>query len=360
MKDHELDLSRRRILGAMGTIGGAAALGGASTMAFFSDSEEFANNSLTAGELDLKLAWEEQYFGEQAEDQFQNESGGGATANLLSLSDARLERYPDPTQGAGTSFEQLAVSDPCTQQSLYADTPDDLDPTQSGSFRTENDDTYEGGVKPLISIQDAKPGDFGFTRFKLILCDNPGYIWSTGGIQSIEENGQTEPERKDPQSSGAQALTIADEIRIRVFQDLTPGGTAVSNFFSGLTGVTTGPELIDAVLDFFQLRTAPTLQEFSDALSSGAGIPLDGEPLSGAQPSGTTIQNNTIFLYDLPGGQATERECFDTAAGAANLGIVWALPVNHANEIQGDSVSLDIGYYTEQCRHNDGSGIGNT
>ena len=61
MNDDTLGVSRRKLLGAMGTIGGAAALGGASTMAFFSDEEEFSDNRLVAGELDLKVDWQEYY-----------------------------------------------------------------------------------------------------------------------------------------------------------------------------------------------------------------------------------------------------------------------------------------------------------
>jgi predicted ribosomally synthesized peptide with SipW-like signal peptide len=57
----EFGLSRRKLIGAVGTIGSAAALGGASTMAFFSDEEGFANNQLVAGELDLHVGWEEHY-----------------------------------------------------------------------------------------------------------------------------------------------------------------------------------------------------------------------------------------------------------------------------------------------------------
>ncbi|WP_435364376.1 SipW-dependent-type signal peptide-containing protein [Haloarchaeobius sp. DYHT-AS-18] len=49
------------------------------------------------------------------------------------------------------------------------------------------------------------------------------------------------------------------------------------------------------------------------------------------------------------------RECFPNST-TAYVGFEWWLPVDHANEIQGDSVSFDIGFYTEQCRHNDGSG----
>jgi predicted ribosomally synthesized peptide with SipW-like signal peptide len=361
--DTSPDLSRRKLLGAMGTIGGAAALGGAGTMAFFSDEEEFANNQLVAGELDLQLAWQEQYYGAAAAALFGSGAGASA-ADFLTLNETTLESYPDPTNtgGISTSFQGLTGDDPCTtQQSLYADASGDLDP--ASGFRSDNADTVvDGQVQPLLSIQDTKPGDFGLLQFKLILCDNPGYVWTTGEIQTIDENGQTEPERKDPQSSGAGALDIGDEIRVRLFQDLTGDGSALSSFFGSL-GTVSGAAFREEVFQFFQLGSAPTLNDFANQLSSGAGFPLDSDPTSGSGAAGTQSGNGSVFLYDIPsgGGQAlAERDCFDSSAGAATVGLVWALAVDHANEIQGDSVTLDVGYYAEQCRHNDGSGMSNT
>jgi hypothetical protein len=46
-------------------------------------------------------------------------------------------------------------------------------------------------------------------------------------------------------------------------------------------------------------------------------------------------------------------ECFPNST-TVYIGFEWWLPVDHANEIQTDSVSFDLGFYTEQCRHNDG------
>jgi predicted ribosomally synthesized peptide with SipW-like signal peptide len=54
-------------------------------------------------------------------------------------------------------------------------------------------------------------------------------------------------------------------------------------------------------------------------------------------------------------GTLGERECFVNSTDAY-VGFKWWLPVDHANEIQTDSVTFDLGFYTEQCRHNDGSG----
>jgi predicted ribosomally synthesized peptide with SipW-like signal peptide len=357
MADPESDISRRKLLGATGTIGAAAALGGTGSLAFFSDEEEFSNNRLTAGSLDLKIAWQELYYGEHAEEAL--DSGAYSLGDFLSADATTRELYPDPDTGASASFAEIR-STPCAQQSLYADAPDDLDPRTS--YRSNNPDTIENGQpKPLISIQDAKPGDFGFTRFRLALCDNPGYVWTTGGIQSLAENGTTEPERKDPDSAGAVSADIADEIRVRLFHDRT--GTAVGNFFADLDGSTNGGDLVEAVFDLFALDdTAPTLSEFSTLVSTGHGFPLDGNPFDGGVPDGVARQGGDLFLYGAPdgGGQVADRDCFDTSGEASDLGLVWGLPVDHANEIQTDSVTVDVGFYTEQCRHNDGEGIGNS
>jgi len=53
MTDRNIELSRRKILGAAGAIGIAGAGAGMGTSALFSDEESFTNNSIDAGTLDL-------------------------------------------------------------------------------------------------------------------------------------------------------------------------------------------------------------------------------------------------------------------------------------------------------------------
>ncbi|MFC7046681.1 TasA family protein [Halobacteriaceae archaeon GCM10025711] len=63
MSNELTNLTRRKVLASMGAIGAGAALGGAGTMAFFSDDETFTNNQLVAGSLDLKVDWQQTYNG---------------------------------------------------------------------------------------------------------------------------------------------------------------------------------------------------------------------------------------------------------------------------------------------------------
>ena len=80
-QDDELqqyNLSRRRVLAGLGAVGIASAGTGLGTSAFFSDEEEFTDNRLQAGTLDLKLDYKATYFG-----------GPGRLADVQSMG------YPD-------------------------------------------------------------------------------------------------------------------------------------------------------------------------------------------------------------------------------------------------------------------------
>lgn len=57
----DFELSRRKALAALGTIGAASAGAGLGTSAYFSDQETFENNQLVAGSLDMHIGWEEHY-----------------------------------------------------------------------------------------------------------------------------------------------------------------------------------------------------------------------------------------------------------------------------------------------------------
>ena len=247
MSDNQIDLTRRKILASMGAVGAAGAGAGLGTSALFSDTEEFANNQLTAGTLDLKVDWEEHYSFPQIYDDFSDPTVEGETeldvvredpndnqyvglpdpenpvvwanAEDEPLDDGRsslelyfqnttIEAFPDREGGEVeatfttlNSGDEPVVENPCD---VLADVPEDLgrysedvDPPA----RTKNGDTFDsetGDARPLISLRDVKPGDFGEFTFSTHLCDNPGYLWlqMPGGLAE-SENGLEEPE-SDP------------------------------------------------------------------------------------------------------------------------------------------------------------------
>ncbi|MGQ4555643.1 SipW-dependent-type signal peptide-containing protein [Halobellus sp. GM3] len=209
MTEHEFDLTRRKVLGSIGAIGAASAGAGLGTSALFSDTESFENNTITAGELDLKVDWEEHYYDGSSGDQYVSYSDPGegtvgfpdpddpqvwiAEEDIPAfMRDTSIEAFPDPNndgvQEVNTeSFEYAPCED-------GADLPKHLDPKADGALRTDDDDTWddEEGYKPLVSLDDVKPGDFGELTLSFHLCDNPGYVWLQAA--NVAESGGPNPE----------------------------------------------------------------------------------------------------------------------------------------------------------------------
>ena len=61
MSDKKIELNRRRVLGGLITVGGAAAAAGAGTFALFSDTETSSGNTIQAGTLSLDAASSTQF-----------------------------------------------------------------------------------------------------------------------------------------------------------------------------------------------------------------------------------------------------------------------------------------------------------
>ncbi|WP_276258508.1 vWA domain-containing protein [Haloglomus litoreum] len=233
MSDRQMDITRRKVLGALGAVGAAGAGAGFGTSALFNDTESFEENVITAGELDLKVDWEEHYsypqavgFGDPTDGLTVTRSEPEDTSNYVGLpyptdpvlwvhednldaymANTAIEAFPDfdgdGTQDAGSVEEDYV---PCRDG---ADTPDDLDPTGN---RTDNADTKldDGSTAPLVNLGDVKPGDFGELTLSFHLCDNPGWVWLQGGNLSESENGETEPEGEVDDSPGGE---LAENIK---------------------------------------------------------------------------------------------------------------------------------------------------
>jgi len=279
----DFTLSRRQILGGIGTISIASAGAGVGTTAYFSDQETFTNNQLTAGELDLKVDWQQTYNGDPV-NAFPDDDGDGVQDTI----ETRQEIANDANQ----PVDSPSVENTFREQ--FADVPDDRS-------------------RPLIELDDIKPGDEGEVTFSLHLFDNPGYIWIGSSNQSHAEGGFTEPELDDideVDSNGTPSRSregdLIDRIEATLWYD--DGDNQQQD---GETTIVSGT-----------LRTV--------LCRLGGGIALDADPATDT------------------------RDCFpgDTTR---HLGLRWSVPVDHANEIQSDSVTFDLGFATEQCRHNDGA-----
>jgi hypothetical protein len=111
---------------------------------------------------------------------------------------------------------------------------------------------------------------------------------------------------------------------------------------TNLIGQVSGGEEI-----FFQ----GSLRAALGALTAGNGIPLDGD-------GGNDFDEIAAAVGD-GDPTAESRGCFEPTPDTNCIGFSWWLPLDHGNEVQSDSVQFDLGFYTEQCRHNTGEGMGN-
>jgi predicted ribosomally synthesized peptide with SipW-like signal peptide len=159
----KFELSRRKALLGLGTIGLAGAGAGVGTSALFSDEESFSNNQMVAGELDLFV----DYYTDAENTESLGEGG---------------------TTGLGTN---------------------------------------DGGVSGAYVLNDVKPGDSGHLIFCPKIVDNEAYLWAGSSGFTQYENGLTEPEADvDPTAptdagslgsqSGAGEGELADNINVTV------------------------------------------------------------------------------------------------------------------------------------------------
>ncbi|MDY6774990.1 MAG: hypothetical protein SV253_02755 [Halobacteria archaeon] len=352
----KIKLSRRKILAGLGTVGVASASAGVGTTTFLSDREDLPNNTVTAGSEHLKVDWQEHYadmLGDEAEidgvrtvespeEVDENEVGlpyPGSPAVAVDdtsltefMNATALEAFPDPDDDGiqgGEGFEY----DPCIHG---ADTPEDLDPTPEGALRTHNTDTVEDGEpKPVVAVEDVKPGDFGELTLSFHVCEDDSYVWMTGELVDESENGMTEPERNDPDESG-----YTDS------EDENPGELA--DAVQTAVWYNTDCDNIQDVGED-ELIFEGSLSQTLSLLSQADGIPLDGD-LSTSYDE--VVETDGEFSPNE--GDDPNRDCF--ASDETNcVALAWWIPEDYGDEIQTDSVRFDVGFYSEQCSANDGS-----
>ncbi len=204
MTDEPNSISRRNVLAGLGTIGVGGALVGAGTSAFFSDSEHFDGNELVAGELNLVVDWENRY-----------DSGDGLEP-IDAFPDAQYKDDHD-----GSLDEEFFAEEVCGE---ILEEIRETDPRDS-KFRTPD---YRS--KPVLGIEDVKPGDCGSLRLSYHLCGNDGWVWFR--TKNKEYDGKLAekidatlrygvPETKEDVDQDA--LVIADGSLEDVLDDLNDG-----------------------------------------------------------------------------------------------------------------------------------------
>jgi Ca-activated chloride channel family protein len=245
-----IGLSRRKMLAGLGAIGVASAGAGLGTTAYFNDTESFTNNTLTAGELDLKLDYKSTYLG-----------GPGRLDDVVDMG------YPDAEDlGDGRYLLDQAPS-PADMQAW-----EDLVTGEEFDFCSPDADEFlvNGDGIPVFTLDDVKPGDSGEVTISIHICDNPAFLYLSGELTENAENGQSEPEMEQEGMDTDGIGELADAIEVCVWYDedcdnvYEPTGTGQQNelevaLVSDVSGSMDGSKIQ-------ALRTAAT--SFVDNLSS--------------------------------------------------------------------------------------------
>jgi predicted ribosomally synthesized peptide with SipW-like signal peptide len=274
MSEDKFNLSRRKALAALGTIGVASAGAGLGTSAYFSDQETFENNQLTAGTLDLGVGYSVHYS-----DWSEDEGTGISEVNMYDGAAGETGGVSDLDSGHTglPTNDAWLISVPDGEADAF------LDNTQTSSLDNGGCDGIEAatnadGESALINLDDVKPGDFGEITFDLELCTNPGYVWiNNPGGYTAAENGTTEPEADDPDEG--EGVELLDVVQAAVWLD------DGDNYQDGGES----PLLVDS------------LGNVLDALDSGNGVRIDGvnKPIADASP--TDFTRTGISRFDTGG-----------------------------------------------------------
>jgi predicted ribosomally synthesized peptide with SipW-like signal peptide len=349
MNDRQFDISRRKVLAGLGTIGIASAGAGLGTTAYFSDQETFQNNQLTAGRLDLTVDWEEHYSDWSADEAeglvnpvlmpsgFDGQDGYVPFPTPIQpvlyvheedidqfMDNTTLEAYPDA--GNDRIQDDLEAYVPCDD---FAQLSENLNPDvgRGQGVRSANADTvlnydaYQEGAAavpaPLVNLGDVKPGDFGELTLSLHLCDNPGYIWMQGELVSADENGVTEPEGEDPDERDG-VVELLDEIQTMLWYDedgdnvYEPGGSS-------------GDVDVVLVIDNSGSMGNPDVNSGSKLANAKAGARFFVDAVGGTTQVGVvsfdTAADEELVLTPVSGNETTIKNAIDTIPGGGNTNI---------------------------------------
>ncbi len=190
-KSTSFELSRRKVLAGLGGIGLASAGAGLGTSAYLNDTESFEGNTITAGTLDLKVDWQQSYYGPTESWELVN-------------------AHPDHD---GDGEQSIIVDD---EQFQYSDEGRNLvDHLTCENFGQNYEESF-GEQDSLVSLSDVKPGDRGEITFSLHLCDNPGYVWMQAG--NVSEGGGAHPE-PEQEVDAENSADLAENIDVRLWYD---------------------------------------------------------------------------------------------------------------------------------------------
>jgi len=348
------ELSRRKALAGLGGIGTATALGGIGTYAQFTDTEE-ESVTFTAGGIDGIVRYGANYNGN----------------TVKSFQDG----YADNAELTNVTIEE-----------------------------------DNGGVGLSFTLDDVKPGDYGCFSFGIEVQNNPAWAAACIGYKNDSDGTVFEPEVEpdgdlqwdgnnvtdngggvlgtyDPQSdepileNASTNGELPHELLFIPFYggEVSEGGQFDPCIFfdeeteefdaaayEGSNAVSTPSQFWDNATD--DLKPATLLQvlqqSYVDTISWGGSDGFDNGA-TGENPADTTIVNppgvaeGCVFLN---GEISTENEKQAAPIQPGNefrFGWDWHLPFDTGNDVQGDSMTLNLGFTFSQVRHTENVTLNN-
>lgn len=200
--------------------------------------------------------------------------------------------------GGTTAGEEVVLENDLGGPMADDDLSDIVIHSECGLDMSAAADSYGRDRSSLIELDDVKPGDSGEVTFSLHVCDNPAYVWmGATGISDLDG-------------------VLGEFVQARA--RLVPGCVNDNDSFGDIANFT-GDSFIEGTLN--------------DVLGA-----LDDSSFQGEQ-----LENED------------GDDCFDPIVDSSCVAFEWWFPTDQANvnDAQGESVSFDLGFYAEQCRHND-------
>ena len=208
--DNQFRISRRKVLGGLGTIGVASAGAGLGTTAFFSDTES-VSGWLQAGRVDLLLDYRTTYMpwlDLSVEGERERVIGEMMTRNAVPLPDDDMTyvigQAPDVRDTDGDVLSRQAWGDlfrdpafnarVCEDGFQGSDLPEGVRLPTNDEPSLGTTDFVDGDEEVFVDLIDVKPKDEGETTFSLHLCGNPSYLDMRPILTESLENTRYEPE----------------------------------------------------------------------------------------------------------------------------------------------------------------------
>ena len=203
----------------------------------------------------------------------------------------------------------------------------------TGQGALDLSETADGDVVSGIQVDDVKPGDWAVICFDIEVGDNPGYV-QVRTEEFVEAGGVNPEPEQDVEGDTANDADLGEFLLTTVWQN-----------YDETSGDKTGLSTLD-----------PVFNNASDDLNISYGSPdvdgvVDGVThYTNAREANGVLENGYLIKDDngdlLPiNDQANE--------GVYSFCLLLEIPFQVGNVIQGDSISFDLVFETEQVRHNE-------